>query len=489
MLENHILHANNAPSIVGKYNAKNSCTKYHERVMKMKRFLTISFTLSCVAFPVSSCLAGQDQNLLEIYRQAQSNDPAWASAQSSNLAAQEKQVQGRALTLPTVTAGASANHSNTNIDYPGVPATPGGAVGLRNGRESFETYGYNLNLTQPLYRKQNSVQYEQSKIQVAQAGEQLNTSRQDLMLRVSQAYFDVLLAQDKIDLIAAQKAAISRQLEQARANFEVGTSTITDVHEALARFDLTVAQEIAAKNDLEVKKRAIQAITNQLPSRLAGAKRDLVAVMPQPADMDAWVELAEQNNLALKVQQQSLQLANQQIEFAHAGHLPTLDVVGSYGDTRANGGMNGYGNDLKNLTVGLQLQLPLYQGGAVTSREREAAANQQKAMDDVETAKRQADLQARQAFLNVSSSVAQVRAFEQALISSQSQLDSTSLGYDVGVRTSVDVLNAQQQLFGAKSDLLKARYSYLLSILQLKAAAGVLQDKDLAEISGMLEAS
>ena len=131
--------------------------------MKMKRFLTISFTLSCVAFPVSSCLAGQDQNLLEIYRQAQSNDPAWASAQSSNLAAQEKQVQGRALTLPTVTAGASANHSNTNIDYPGVPATPGGAVGLRNGRESFETYGYNLNLTQPLYRKQNSVQYEQSK--------------------------------------------------------------------------------------------------------------------------------------------------------------------------------------------------------------------------------------------------------------------------------------------------------------------------------------
>ena len=428
-------------------------------------------------------LAGQTQNLLDIYRQAQSNDPNWASAQSSRLAAQEKLVQGKALTLPTVTAGASANHSNTDIQYRGRTSFFG------SGTESFETYGYNVNLTHPLYHKQNSVQYEQSKTQVAQADEQLNTSRQDLMLRVSQAYFDVLLAQDKIDLIVAQKAAITRQLEQAKANFEVGTSTITDVHEALARFDLTTAQEIAAVNDLEVRKRAIQAITTQLPMRLATAKSDLQTAIPQPADMESWVELAEQNNLALKVQLQSLQLASQQIELAHAGHLPTLDVVGSYADTRANGGVNGFGNDLKNLTVGLQLQVPLYQGGSITSKEREAAANRQKAQDDVEAARRQADLQARQTFLNVSSAVAQVKAYEQALTSSQSQLDSTNLGYEVGVRTSVDVLNAQQQLFSAKRDLLQARYTYLLSILQLKAAAGVLQEKDLSEISQLLEGS
>lgn len=452
----------------------------------MKRCIRAGFTMNCVVllFAAGETLAGPTQNLLDIYRLAQSNDPNWASAQSSRLAAQEKLVQGKALMLPTVTAGANANHSNTDILYRGRASVFGnGATG------SFETYGYNINLTHPLYRKQNSVQYEQSKTQVAQADEQLNTSRQDLMLRVSQAYFDVLLAQDKIDLIVAQKAAITRQLEQAKANFEVGTSTVTDVHEAQARFDLTTAQEIAAINDLEIKKRAIQAITTQLPTRLATAKSDLQAAIPQPADMESWVELAEQNNLALKVQQQSLQLAAQEIERAHAGHLPTLDVVGSYADTRANGGVNGFGSDLKNLTVGLQLQVPLYQGGSITSKEREAVANRQKAQDDVEAARRQADLQARQAFLNVSSSVAQVKAFEQALTSSQSQLDSTNLGYEVGVRTSVDVLNAQQQLYSAKRDLLQARYTYLLSILQLKAAGGVLQEKDLGETSQLLEGS
>jgi outer membrane protein len=455
----------------------------------MKKYLNDGFALTCAGllFAAGDALAAPTQNLLDIYRQAQLSDPNWASAQSSRLAVQEKQVQGHALLLPTVTAGANVNHSNTEVSYSGLP--PAAATILSSGMQSFDTYGYNVNLSQPLYRKQNSVQYEQSKTQVVQAEEQLNNSRQDLMLRVSQAYFDVLQSQDRVDLLAAQKAAISRQLEQARANFEVGTSTVTDVNEAQARFDLTTAQEIAAANDLEVKRRTIQAITNQMPARLASAKSDLQAAIPQPGDMESWVDLAEQNNLALKVQQQNLQLATQQIELAHAGHLPTLDVVGSYGDTRANGGMNGYGNDLKDLTIGLQLQVPLYQGGSITSKEREAAANRQKAQDDVEAARRQASLQARQTFLNVSSSVAQVRAYEQALVSSQSQLDSTSLGYEVGVRTSVDVLNAQQQLFSAKSDLLKARYTYLLSILQLKAAAGVLQDKDLGEISALLEGS
>lgn len=454
----------------------------------MKQILQSGLKATCVAmlFSAGSVMAGQTQNLMEIYQQAQVNDPNWASAQSARRAAQEKLVQGRALTLPTVTAGANATHSNTDVEYKGTTSFFG-----RGGSESFETYGYNLNVTHPLFRKENSVQYEQSKTQVAQAEEQLNVSRQDLALRVAQAYFDVLLAQDKIDLIVAQKAAITKQLEQAKANFEVGTSTITDVHEAQARYDLTTAQEIAANNDLEVKKRSIQAITTQLPGRLATAKGNLQTAIPQPADMESWVELAEQNNLALRVQQQALALATQEIERAHARNLPTVDVVGSYADTRANGGVNpaSYLADQRVLSVGLQVQLPVYQGGAITSKEREAAANRQKAQDDVETARRQADLQARQAFLNVSSTVAQVKAYEQALTSSQSQLDSSNLGYEVGVRTSVDVLNAQQQLYSAKRDLLQARYSFLLSVLQLKAAAGVLTDKDMAEINQMLEGS
>jgi len=451
------------------------------RKIPPSRLLLVLCAILVAPFRVS---ADEIQSLVDIYRLAQANDPVLASAQSSRLAAQEKLVQGRALMLPTVTAGASLGHANTNTEYGGTFTIFG-----TGGSGSYETYGYNVNVTHPLFRKENSVQYEQSKTQVAQADEQLNNSRQDLMLRVSQAYFDVLLAQDKIDLIVAQKAAITQQLEQAKANFEVGTSTITDVHEAQARFDLTTAQEIAAMNDLEIRKRAIQAITTQLPGRLASAKAGLQAVPPQPASMESWVELAEQNNLALKVQLKSLELATQEIDRAHARHLPTVDVVGSFADTRNNGGATpaSYLIDQRVLSVGLQLQLPVYQGGAITSKEREASANRQKAQDDVETARRQADLQARQAFLNVSSSVAQVKAYEQALVSSQSQLDSTNLGYEVGVRTSVDVLNAQQQLFSAKRDLLQARYTYLLSVLQLKAAAGVLQEKDLSETSRQLQ--
>ena len=307
------------------------------------------------------------------------------------------------------------------------------------------------------------------------------------MLRTAQAYFDVLLAQDNVDLIYGQKAAISKQLEQAKVNFEVGTSTITDVHEAQARYDLTLAQEIAALNDLEIRKRAIQAITTQLPSRLATARENLTVVIPEPQQMEKWVEIAEQQNLQFKIQQFNLTLAGQEIERTHAGHFPTVDVVGSYSDTYANGSINSIGSDMQNFTVGLQVQVPLYQGGAITSREREAAANRQKAQDDLEQARRQADLQAQQAYLNVASSVAQVKAFEQALISSQSQLDSTNLGYEVGVRTSVDVLNAQQQFYSSKRDLLQSRYSYLLNILKLKAAVGMLVENDMTEINRMLE--
>ena len=424
------------------------------------------------------------QNLLDIYQQALSNDPTWASARSANTAAQEKLEQGKALYRPTVSFNSNASHSETDIRYLGS-----GSVFRNGGRESFDTFGYGVNVSQPVYRKQNSVQYQQSKTQVAQADKQLVLAQQNLMLRVAQAYFDVLLAQDKIDLINAQKAAINRQLEQAKANFDVGTATITDVNEAQARYDLTLAQEIAAINDLEVKKHAVQSVIGNLPQTLATARADFRTTLPEPHDMERWVEIAEQNNLALNIQQQAFELASQQVDLANAGHLPTLDAVGSYADTRAGGSANGFGSDLQNATIGLQLQIPIYQGGAINSKVREAVANKQKAQEDVEIARRQVDLDTRQAYLNLTSGVAQVQAFEQALISSQSQLDSTNLGYEVGVRTSVDVLNAQQQFYSAKRDLLQARYSYLLSILKLKSATGLLNEADLADINQLLVGS
>ena len=377
---------------------------------------------------------------------------------------------------------ANFDHSNTDIVYKGNSTNP-----FSGGTKSFGTYAYSVSASHPLYHKQNTVQYEQAQTQVAQGEDILNAARLDLMVRVSSAYFDVLVAQDKIDLIGAQKLAISKQLEQAKANFDVGNATITDVDDAQARYDLLVAQEIAALNDLEVRKRAIQSITGKFTEHLASAKEKLDVVIPQPQTMESWVEIAEQQNPQIKIQQQALQLANQEIENAQAGHYPTVDAVASFSDTSASGGTNGIGSDLQNLTVGVKMELPLYQGGAISSKVREAVSNRQKAQDDLELARRTADLQTRQAFLNVSSAVAQVRAYEQALVSSQSSLDSTSLGYEVGVRTSVDVLNAQQQLYSAKRDLLQSRYDWMLSIIKLKAAAGVLTDNDIAETNSLLE--
>lgn len=428
--------------------------------------------------------AESSQNLIDLYQAALSNDPTWASARSANTAAQEKLEQGKALYRPTVTFDADASHSETNIKYIGT-----GSVFRNGGPESFDSSSYGINVSQPIFRMDNFVRYQQSKVEVTLADKELMLAQQDLMLRVSQAYFDVLLAQDKIELINAQKNAINRQLEQAKANFEVGTATITDVNEAQARYDLTVAQEIAYTNELAVKKHAVQSIIGKLPQALASARADLKTSLPEPNDMEKWVEIAEQNNLELNIQQQAFEIASKEVQRANAGHLPTLDAVGNYTSTYAGGGVNGFGNDLQNTTVGLQLQIPIYQGGAVSSRVREAVANKQKAQEDVEVVRRKAELDTREAYLNVASGVAQVKANEQALISSQSQLDSTNLGYEVGVRTSVDVLNAQQQYYSTKRDLLQSRYNYLLSTIKLKSATGLLNEADLAEVNQQLLAN
>ena len=429
----------------------------------------------------TSLQAEQGSNLLDIYQMALNSDPTLAAARSGNLAMQEKIEQGKALYRPTVNFTTDASHSETDIRYLGS-----NAVYRNAGRESFDVFGFGVNFTQPILRRENWVQYQQAKTQVSQADKQLIQSEQDLMLRSAQAYFDVLLAQDQIDLVNSQKAAITQQLEQAQANFEVGTATITDVNEAQARFDLLQAQEITAINDYEVRKRAVQAITGQLPGRLATVRQNLQTRPPQPQDMEQWVHLAAENSLALSIQQETLRLATQEIERMSAGHWPTLDMVGSYVDNRAGGSPNGFGSDLQNATIGLKLNIPLYQGGAVSSRVREAIANQQKAQDEVEAARRKSELDTRQAYLNLTGSVAQVQAYEQALRSSQSQLDSTNLGYEVGVRNSVDVLNAQQQLFTAKRDLLQARYSYLMNVLRLQFAVGLLTETDLADINQRL---
>jgi outer membrane protein len=442
--------------------------------------IAVSLIFSATAYAAENNPSqAKQQSLLDIYQQALAHDATLASALSANQAAQEIIEQSKALYRPTVNFNADANAIASDIRYLQSTAPA--------GRSNFENYKYGVDARQPIYRKQNLIQIEQAATQVSQADKQLHLSQQALILRTTQAYFDVLIAQDKIDLMIAQKSAISSQLDQAKANFEVGTVTITDVNEAQARYDLIVAQEIAAVNEYQIAKHAVQAITGNAPQKLATVKAD-IQTNTLTQSMDNWLEVAALNNLNIQIQQDTAKFSEQEIELSKAGHLPTLDAVASYTDSYANGSVSvfGTGNELKTGSIGLQLQIPLYQGGATSSKVRQAVLNKQKAQDDVEIARRQTELETQRAYLNLSTSIAQVKALNQALISSQSQVDSTKLGYEVGVRTSIDVLNAEQQLFSAKRDLLQARYNYLVNIIRLKTASGVVAETDLLDINQQL---
>jgi outer membrane protein len=434
--------------------------------------LAVSLALIVAAAPV----LGAD--LLNVYREAQLQDAVYAGAKAQYIAAQERLPQGRALLLPNVNFQAGTNYNDLNTDYPsGI---------FVSGQRDFYDYNYGVTLTQPIYRRANSLTYEQAKIQVKQAENQLSAASQDLMTRVTQAYFDVLLARANLNTIRSQKTAVAEQLEQAKRNFIVGTATITDSREAQARYDLVVAQELGAENDLEVRMRALEQIIGKPAGELAGLSLPVTLNPPDPVDMNAWVEQAYQSSLQVALSQQSLELAAREVDKSRAGHYPTLDAVGSLAQNYANSSAQGIASDVRAFIVGLQLNIPLYQGGAIDSRVREAIANQEKARQDVENAKRTVALQTRQAYLGVTSGLGQVKALEQAVASTQLQLESTKLGQEVGVRTAVDVLNADQQLAIARRDFAQSIYNTILNQLKLKAAVGKLTEADLADINSLL---
>jgi outer membrane protein len=455
-------------------------TQLQKMTWRSAVWLLLALLLPMPAFAADQVsLQAQPLKLMDVYQQALAHDATLASALSTNRAAQEIIEQGKALYRPTVNFNAETNALKSSFHYLSTSSTD---------RSQFENYRYGVDARQPIFRQQNLIQIDQATTQVSIADKQLNVAQQALMLRTTQAYFDVLMAQDRIDLIVAQKTAIAGQLAQAQANFDLGTATITDANEAQARYDLVVAQEIAALNEFEIAKHAVQAITGQLPQRLANVKLQLKA-NEMGLSMATWQELAMLNNLNIQIQQDTAKLAEQEIARNQAGHLPTLDAVASYTNSYANGTISrfGAGNELQVGSIGLQLQIPLYEGGAVSSRVRQAQLNKQRAQDDLTAVRRQTELDTQRAYLNLSSSIAQLKALDQAVISSQSQLDATQLGYQVGVRTSVDVLNAQQQFFSAKRDVAQARYNYLINIIRLKAAAGVVAAADLVDINQQLE--
>jgi outer membrane protein len=423
------------------------------------------------------------EDLLQVYRDAQKYDAVYSAARNNLVAGREKLPQGRALVLPTLNLTGNANRQRIESDSKNPSLVP-------SFNRYPNTFGYQLTFTQPILRLQNWNQYDQAEFQVKQAEATFGQAAQDLMLRVAQAYFDVLAAQDSLGLVRAQKAAISEQLAQAKRNFEVGTATITDTHEAQARSDLSAAQEIAALNDLENKRAALRLLTGKEYSALRPLPPDIKLPPPNPNDEQTWVELAERQSYPVQVQEAGTAIARLEAKRSSNAHLPTLDFVASHGQTDQSQGVTLttlVGATVTQTLIGLQLAMPLYAGGGLSSREREAAALSLKSRDDLDNARRSAALTTRQSYLAVINGIAQVGALEQARISSQSALDSNKLGYEVGVRINIDVLNAQQQLYSTERDLSVARYNTITNHLRLKAAAGSLVEPDLEEVNRALQ--
>ena len=444
----------------------------------MTRAHRASVTLACaLLFSGTPAIAA---DLLEIYRLALASDPVYSAARASWTASQEKMPQGLAGLLPQASLSASTEYNDRDLRFRNPT--------IAGSQAQYNSNSTSVSVSQPLYRKQNFVAYDQGKTQVALADVQFASVGQDLILRVSQAYFDVLLASANLSFTQAQKTAIGQQLAQAKRNFEVGNATITDTHEAQARFDLVTAQEIGAQADVEVKNRTLEQLIGRPAPALAGPARNFSPTPPTPNAMEPWVERARTNGLAVRIAQETLNFQSQDVVRNRGAHYPTVDAYASLTDSgQGSGVQGGSGTDTTSKIIGLKLAIPLYQGGIVNSRVREALANEDKARQDLENARRSAELAARQGYLGVTSNIAQVRALDAAVISNQSSLDSTILGQQVGVRTQVDVLNAQQLLFSARRDLAQARYNYIASFLRLIAAAGELDEEDLQRINSWLE--
>jgi len=416
-------------------------------------------------------------DLEQVYRDALAYDAALASARASREAGLEKLPQGRALLLPSLSVTGNTTWNDLTLKHLNPDVSRG-----------YNSNGWQAQLTQPLFRWQNWVQYKQGELQTTLSEAQYQLARQDLTLRAAQAYFDVLTAQDTLAAVSALYDANTQQLALAKKSFEVGTVTITDVHEAQSRADLSSAQVIAAESDLAVKRHALLVLTGKEPDTLKSLRKGVALSRPDPADIQSWVSAAEGSNLSVQAAQIAGEIAGREVERNRAGHLPTVDVVASYGNSAtANALANFVNTDIRSAVVALQMNVPVFQGGAVSSRVREAAALRDKAAADLDNARRTSAQNARQAYLGVTSGLAQVKAFEAAQVSSASALDANKLGYDVGVRINIDVLNAQSQLYDTRQKLAKARYDTLMAQLKLKAAAGSLVEDDIKAINALLD--
>jgi outer membrane protein len=437
------------------------------RSTRVLRPLSLALALAFGAVP-----AAPAQSLRELYDSARGYDATYLASKAQTDAAQYKAAQADALGRPTVGLSAGATQSQT---WP--PGTDSrGLTNLQLG----------LSATQPLYNPANSASIEQSRRALELTRTDLESAEQDLIVRVAQAYFDVLAAQDNLVTAKTSKKAISEQLASAKRNFEVGTATITDTREAQARFDLSTAQELAAENDLLTKRLALDALTGR--SNVAPKALAVPVLLPPvaPADVEAWVFEADTKHPQVRKAQLALAIAKLDTQKARANDGPTVDLVGNAAESRNTGSGASPRGTIGQASLGVQLKYPLYSGGALQNRVKETLSLEEKSRNDLDAARRAVTQGTRASFFGVQSLLAQVKALEAAESSSQLALEATQLGYKVGVRVNLDVLNAQTQLFNARRDLAKARYDTLLTALKLRQASGQLKPDDVDALNRLL---
>ncbi|VXA91544.1 Type I secretion outer membrane protein, TolC precursor [Pseudomonas sp. 8BK] len=415
----------------------------------------------------------QAADLLQVYREALQHDAQFAAAQAQYQAGLEQRVQHRAELLPQLSVDAQNTWNQTQYEV---------ASGDVEYRQQNRTYS--IQLVQPLFRWQNWVRFQQGRQLTALAASRQSIAYQELVLRVAEVYFNVLNAEDVFSAVMQLRAADAEQLASARKNFELGNVSIADVHEAQASFDRALAQSIKAENDLELARHALARVIGRHPLRLSGLRPGVVLEVPQPNRVEAWVEAATQGNFEVQAQELLLHIASNEVRSRQAEHLPTLDLVASQNmHERPNLGTE----RSESSSIGLRLSMPLYAGGRTSSTIREAQSLRIQAEAELDDARRVAALAAREAWLGIVGGMAQVRALEAATLSAQSALDANRLGYKVGVRISIDVLEVQSQYSDTVQQLSRARYDTVLSLLRLKAAAGLLSEADVQDVNALLE--
>ncbi len=439
----------------------------------MKKLLNLFFATHFL----TGCLTLYAADLLGIYQEAKMQDALFASAKAQFIAAQEILPQSKAVLQPE--AEFQADSTWNRIDF---EAKTGNSF-----VQDFGDHQAGLTVTQPIYRPQLSIGVEQARIQLMIAESKLEVASQDLLLRVAQLYFRVLQKNANLAAVEAEKIAVSEQLEQAKRNFLVGTATVTDQREAQARYDLVLAQELGAENELAVANSQLEVLLGrQVDDDLEKVTLPIDLPGPYPVTMAAWVKKSHETNLNVLIAQRELALAQYEVQKQTSEYKPTVDAVGSH--TFSDQGFSSFGKYSAQSTVfGIRFKLPLYKGGAINSRIKEAVAKQESVRQQLEAERRRSAQRTTESFLGVTSGLAQVKALEQAVASTQLQLESTKLGQEVGVRTAVDVLNAEQQLSKARRDLYNAVYSTILAQLGLKAAVGQLSETDIGSVNKLLE--